>query len=267
MDRSGLFVDAAYVLAQAGRLLVGTSRRHQMQCDFEGIYRAILETAGRATDQPLLRTYWYDAAPHAQPTPEQRVVAAIPRVKLRLGRLTDTGQKGVDSKITRDLMVLARERAIDTAILVTGDDDLREAVLDIQDLGLQVVLAGVAGYLFDQSEELVNAADEHLLLDLRELAPHFSGGVSGLFPRVELGGGATPEAVALACAEAWWTSGSRRDLARGIVLRPPPALPQEVDRDLMRNAVFHLGHLAGRDDLKARLRSAFAERVVALRDA
>lgn len=267
MDRSGLFVDAAYVLAQAGRLLVGTSRRHQMQCDFEGIYRAILEAAGRATDQPLLRTYWYDAAPNAQPTPEQRVIAAIPRVKLRLGRLTDTGQKGVDSKITRDLMVLARERAIDTAILVTGDDDLREAVLDIQDLGLQVVLVGIAGYLFDQSEELVNAADEHLLLDLRELAPHFSGGVSGLFPRVELDGGATPEAVALACAEAWWTSGQGRELHRQVAVLPRVSLPREVDHELLRHAAFHLGHLAGRDDLKARLRSAFAGRVVALRDA
>ena len=145
MDRSGLFVDAAYVLAQAGRLLVGTSRRHQMQCDFAGIYRALHTVARRVTEQPLLRTYWYDAAPQAQPTPEQRVIAAIPRVKLRLGRLTDMGQKGVDSKITRDLMVLARERAIDTAVLVTGDDDLREAVLDIQDLGLQVMLVGVAG--------------------------------------------------------------------------------------------------------------------------
>ena len=266
MDRSGLFVDAAYVLAQAGRLLVGTSRRHRMQCDFGGIYRALLAAAGRATDQPLLRTYWYDAAPHAQPTPEQRVVAAIPRVKLRLGRLTDTGQKGVDSKITRDLMVLARERAIDTAILVTGDDDLREAVLDIQDLGLQVVLVGVAGYLFDQSEELVNAADERLLLDLRELAPYFSGGAPGLFPRVELDD-PTPESVALACADAWWASGQGPDLREQVAVLPRVRLPREVDHELLRHAVFHLGHLAGRDGLKARLRSAFAARVVALRDA
>lgn len=48
---------------------------------------------------------------------------------------------------------------------------------------------------------------------------------------------------------------------------PRVSLPREVDHELLRHAVFHLGHLAGRDDLKARLRSAFAERVVALRDA
>ena len=110
----------------------------------------------------------------------------------------------------------------------------------------------------------MNAADDHTLIGLRELAPHFSGGETGLFPRVELDDPA-PEDVARACAEAWRESGQRPDLREQVAVRPRVWLPREVDHELLRHAVFHLGHLAGRDDLKERLRSAFAERVTASR--
>jgi hypothetical protein len=66
----------------------------------------------------MLRAYWYDAAKDAIPTPEQLLIARLPRVMLRLGRLSGGKQKGVDSLIVRDLMTLARERAVATAFLL-----------------------------------------------------------------------------------------------------------------------------------------------------
>jgi hypothetical protein len=74
----------------------------------------------------MLRVYWYDGAPDAIPLSDHLAIAKLTNVKLRLGRLTRGEQKGVDWLIIRDLMTLARERAIATALLVSGDEDLRE---------------------------------------------------------------------------------------------------------------------------------------------
>lgn len=45
----------------------------------------------------------------------------LPYVKVRLGRLIRGEQKGVDALIYRDLMTLARERAITCAYLLSGE--------------------------------------------------------------------------------------------------------------------------------------------------
>ena len=73
-----------------------------------------------------LRTYWYDGATNAVPTPDHEQIGGLPYVKVRLGRLIRGEQKGVDALIYRDLMTLARERAITCAYLLSGDEDLRE---------------------------------------------------------------------------------------------------------------------------------------------
>ena len=50
-------------------------------------------------------------------------------------------QKGVDTLIALDLVRLAGHSVFDTAVLVSGDRDLAEAVRATQDLGSQVVIA------------------------------------------------------------------------------------------------------------------------------
>jgi len=52
------------------------------------------DTCRQSADAPILRTYWYDAAQDGIPTSEQLVIASLPFVKLRLGRLSGGHQKG-----------------------------------------------------------------------------------------------------------------------------------------------------------------------------
>ncbi|HEY7199546.1 MAG TPA: NYN domain-containing protein [Candidatus Dormibacteraeota bacterium] len=131
---------------------------------------------GRAS---FLRAYWYDAAydPSDHRFRAQRAqldaLAMVPGLYLRLGHLqvvrpswqrhvrkavracgvdlavferhfefrSESTQKGVDSLMTLDLVNLARDRAVDAILLVSGDRDLEEPVRVAQGVGCKVVLA------------------------------------------------------------------------------------------------------------------------------
>src|ERR1051326_5192634 len=102
-----------------------------------------------------------------QPTASHIAVSSLQGVQLRLGRLTRAGQKGVDSRIVRDLIVLSRNRGITDAFLLSGDDDLREGVMEAQEVGVRVTLVGVApltGFQ-NQAPSLVRAADATIVLE------------------------------------------------------------------------------------------------------
>ena len=91
------------------------------------------------------RTYWYDGGRLGNPSPEQHIIAALPLVKLRLGRVNSAGQQqGVDTLTVRDLMVLSQERCIDRAVVLAGDEDLREGIEYAQDRGVLVTVIGIA---------------------------------------------------------------------------------------------------------------------------
>lgn len=69
-------------------------------------------------------------------------------------------------------MTLASEHAFSDAFLVSGDEDLREAVKAVQDRGVRVVVVGVEAVKgFNQSRELVADADEVVILSKQDLAP------------------------------------------------------------------------------------------------
>jgi len=86
-------------------------------------------------------------------------------VKLRLGRVTGSGQKGVDGLIIIDLLNLATHRAVDVAILFSGDEDLREAALFAQTHGVTVVLVGLPPTQRQrQSTLLIRESDHHVVL-------------------------------------------------------------------------------------------------------
>lgn len=106
--------------------------------DPESLVDKILAAASDCCDEEplrLRRVYWYDGAVNGIPTREQIAIGDLARVKLRLGRITGNGQKGVDGLIILDLISLARNRAVDVAVLLTGDEDLREAALQHKDSG------------------------------------------------------------------------------------------------------------------------------------
>ena len=150
MDRCALFVDAGYLFAQGGKICVGSPDRQHVQLDAGSFRDSFAQTAFGKCGLPSLRTYWYDAARNGVPTIEQQVIASLANVKLRLGRLGGKKQqKGVDALIYRDLMTLARERAICEGFLLSGDEDLREGVKAAQDMGVRVTLVVIAALLKD----------------------------------------------------------------------------------------------------------------------
>ena len=81
-------------------------------------------------------------------------------------------QKGVDTLIALDLVRLAGHSVFDTAVLVSGDRDLAEAVRATQDLGSQVVIATPDRYCV--AREVVELADQIIEIDeegLHEMLP------------------------------------------------------------------------------------------------
>nr|WP_276511738.1 NYN domain-containing protein [Leifsonia aquatica] len=112
---------------------------------------------------PLLRVYWYDAARNGIGEPEHERIGLLPRVKLRLGRIgVDGEQKGVDLRIGLDMVSHARNGAIDALYLLSGDDDLTEAVEEAQAQGVQVIVLAAPntdGSTHGVSRHLIRAAD------------------------------------------------------------------------------------------------------------
>lgn len=157
----------------------------------------------------LLRVYWYDGKfdERSRHYRDQRRlfdgIASVPGIQLRLGHVqvvkpkwehalkqalaacgvdmaqftrhfefrTEATQKGVDTLMALDLVRLAQRRAYHTAVLITGDRDLAEAVRVAQDEGRRVVIAAppkahVATelrQLVDQYVEIVEASLQAML--------------------------------------------------------------------------------------------------------
>jgi uncharacterized LabA/DUF88 family protein len=258
MDRSAIFVDAGYLLAAGGGLTCGTTSRSAFKCDYTGLTTKL---AGWVEDHNggrlnCLRTYWYDGAINAVPTGDHERIGGLPYVKVRLGRLIHGEQKGVDALIYRDLMTLARERAISCAYLLSGDEDLREGVVAAQDMGVQVVLLGIPSSRANQSAALIREADEHVVLPKDHWEEHFSTPSSEPATPSEVT--ATPaeaQTAGRAFAVAWAKSASLEDL--DALLKVQPKIPTELDVALLVEAEKTVGPLRERQDLKRELRAAF----------
>jgi uncharacterized LabA/DUF88 family protein len=159
LDRSAIFVDAGYLFAAGGKLVTGERRtRSQLHLDHDAVVALLTTLSAELTGLPLLRIYWYDGA-SGPATPTQTALAYRPHLKLRLGLVTEGGQSGVDQLLASDLVELAKNHAIADALLLSGDDDLREAVEGAQSHGVRVHLLGIAPQRENQAAALVQAAD------------------------------------------------------------------------------------------------------------
>jgi uncharacterized LabA/DUF88 family protein len=176
LARYAVMVDVGYIYAAAGELLFGTSSRREYRVDAVGLIQAVTKHADELFRGELLRIYWYDAARDRVPTIDQRVVAQMPWVKLRLGNLNARGQqKGVDANIRADMEALARHRAITDAVLIAGDEDMVPAVEAAQAFGVRVHLWGIEPpYGTNQAERLVWESDTVDVLDAAYLRPYFT---------------------------------------------------------------------------------------------
>ena len=170
--RTLVYVDAGYLLASAATRVAGTSLRGSIDVDHARLMDALAAHATSRSGLPLLRVHWYDAARNGVPDPSQEQISLLPRVKLRLGRIGVEGdQKGVDLRIGLDLVTHARNQAVSAIYLVSGDDDLSEAVEAAQEHGVAVTILAVptaGGEPHGVSRHLHAAADE---LDLLEPEP------------------------------------------------------------------------------------------------
>lgn len=159
-----LYVDAGYLLASAATRVTGTSLRSGIHVDYAKLISALVESAQARSGLPVLRLHWYDSARNGVPDAQQERIGELSKVKLRLGRFGVNGeQKGVDLRIGLDLVAHARNGASDVFFLVSGDDDLTEAVEEAQVHGVQVVVLAVptaAGKSHGVSRHLIRAADE-----------------------------------------------------------------------------------------------------------
>ncbi len=176
LARYAVMVDVGYIYAAAGELLFGTSSRREFRVDAVGLIQSVTKHADELFRGELLRVYWYDAARDRVPTIDQRVVAQMAWVKLRLGNLNARGQqKGVDANIRADMEALARHRAITDAVLIAGDEDMVPAVEAAQAYGVRVHLWGIEPpYGTNQAERLVWESDTVDVLDAAYLRPYFT---------------------------------------------------------------------------------------------
>jgi uncharacterized LabA/DUF88 family protein len=253
---SATFVDAGWLLASAGLLVTGSPRREDLWCN----YGALLQSLSSYVEQHsrgmrLLRTYWYDGAVGGVPTTDHKRIAGLPYVTVQLGRMSsDRQQKGVDSKIYRDLMKLARERAVARVYLIAGDEDLRIGVTEAKEMGVQVVLLGMPvedGQ--NQSVHLVRECDEYVTLPTEVWREHFARREEGQEP--------DDEKVALArrlgrdFARDWAGRVSGEEAKK--MLGAFPTVPSDLDVELVTFAERDLGSLRQRPDLKQELRGTF----------
>ena len=194
LARYAVMVDVGYIFAAAGELLFGSSSRRDFRVDAVPLIQVVTKHADELIRGELLRVYWYDAARDRVPTIDQRVIAQMPWVKLRLGNLNARGQqKGVDAQIRADMEALARHRAITDAVLIAGDEDMVSAVEAAQAFGVRVHLWGIEPpYGTNQAERLVWESDTVDVLEAAFLRPYFSKNPTAVDARSDPGLGASP---------------------------------------------------------------------------
>ena len=212
LSRYAIMVDVGYIYASAGELLFSAASRREYRVDADKLIQALTRHAEDQMRGELLRVYWYDAARDRVPTIDQRVIAQMPWVKLRLGNLNARGQqKGVDAQIRADMEALARHRAITDAILVAGDEDMVPAVEAAQAFGVRIHLWGVEPpYGTNQAERLVWESDTVDVLERSFMEPYFTRQV-------------LPETAAAGAADGGAAKAGQAIPAHGLQAAPSPS--------------------------------------------
>jgi uncharacterized LabA/DUF88 family protein len=252
LSRYAIMVDVGYIYASAGELLFSAASRREYRVDADKLIQALTRHAEDYVRGELLRVYWYDAARDRVPTIDQRVIAQMPMVKLRLGNLNARGQqKGVDAQIRADMEALARHRAITDAILVAGDEDMVPAVEAAQAFGVRVHLWGVEPpYGTNQAERLVWESDTVDVLErtfvepffTRQLSPEPAQGAATEPVPARPGPAVQPQTVqgAPSPAQVFGERHSSRQFSRPFAVPHLPAARLGPDRERVEEAGEHV---------------------------
>jgi hypothetical protein len=170
VDRCALFVDAGYVLSDGAMAVHGTRHRDSVSWDYAGLLKLLAGLSRDRTGLPVLRCYWYEATVDSRRTSEHEALAELPGLKLRLGKMRPGRREGVETDIHRDLMTLARNRAVSDAVIISAEEDLAQVVAEAQDLGVRVVIVHItvdgtwtiSRTLRQESDDIVEISGAHL---------------------------------------------------------------------------------------------------------
>jgi uncharacterized LabA/DUF88 family protein len=276
MDRCAVFVDAGWFLSEAALAMTGRGSRRSVECDYRQLMLALAQVACENTRLPLLRIYWYDAAPDGIPAADHLAIASLGNVKLRLGRISHHEQKGVDALLILDLTTLARERAIASAVVISGDEDIREGIVVAQSLGVRVTLGAVSLPEGRPSlaTTLLHEADDQVFLDSaflgrcltpseteRQWATPVRGSIRADPPMDEV---EEPRQYGFRFGTSYADSLSDDELR--ILQRGAPDIPSEVAAQLFRGAEELFGSLRGKTDVRRELRAGFWDHVMRRRN-
>ncbi|GAA2993419.1 NYN domain-containing protein [Streptosporangium longisporum] len=286
-----VLVDVGYLYAAAGEVLLAAKERKEYRVAADELIQALQKHAEERIHGELLRIYWYDAARDRVPTVDQRVIAQLPWVKVRLGNLNARGQqKGVDAQIRSDLEALARHHAVSDTILLAGDEDMVPAVEAAQAYGVRIHLWGVEPpYGTNQAERLVWESDTVEIISADFLRSYFSRAPAPVpvpaapaapspaqvfagrtaataKPKIPVGqvtklGPSRPrvEEVGEHVAQKWILTRGRDNIRD---LLPGPILPTVIDTELLIEAEKELGHsLRPYPEARVWLRDGFWARV------
>lgn len=166
-ERVGIFVDGGGHFEVRNAVL----RAHGKQMDFAKFCNKL------CGHRKLLRVYYCNALPSQQVEPEAYAKSLSFMDRLEYIPYVETSrallmyppggkkpvQKGVDMRVALQMVRLAYNNAYDTAILVSGDADLVEAVRTVKELGKQVEYVGYRNVMW--AEALVRACDKTLEID------------------------------------------------------------------------------------------------------
>lgn len=167
---AAVLLDVGYFLIQGAQALTGqqqVSRNNITLADGGKTLLAEIEAEVDNLHLELLRIYWYDGALNGLPDSAQKILGLDRRVKLRLGNVVGSRQKGVDKRISKDLLALASSRAVTDIVLVSGDQDVAEEFDQAGQHGIVMHLWGISGYqgTTSQSNLLYQSADEFQTFD------------------------------------------------------------------------------------------------------
>ncbi len=262
--RYAIFVDAGAAIASGSAASFGrVLPRRQVGFDPADLVAALRsEAETMVPDSELLRLYWYDGSPDRLPTERQARLAKLPDLKLRLGRISGGGQKGVDGLLMLDLITLSLRDAITDAVVVTGDEDMLDAIEAAQEHGVRVHLLATRvpdprmGH--KTAEALIAVADR-----VQWLGPDFWTKLFSTPEKKRLEPDADRPPVrhglvrdfAEEFVGSWMASADLS--AQAEVQEGRPFIPSDIDRLLLKGAAERLGWLD--EPTKRALREAFWE--------
>ncbi len=170
MDRCALFVDASYVLADGA--VADHGRQQQSAWDYAALLKHLTDLARDRTALPVLRCYWYESGAPGRGPAEHEALASLPGVKLRLTSAGPGEPGDAGAALRRDLLTLARNRAVSDAVIVSAREELGPVIADAQDHGARVLLMHLSSDLNRTAPRLLRQeCDDVVEIPAVSLAP------------------------------------------------------------------------------------------------